>query len=109
MTYSWLTKRVWALFGLEICLSPVNQAVINPEIIQPQQSPVSIRQKLSSLAITVVEQVEAILTSPESRTADKLKAAQLLGKWCGLDTSAEASIFAMELIGLQPTRRKSDR
>ena len=24
MTYSWLTKLLWALFGLEICLSPVN-------------------------------------------------------------------------------------
>ncbi len=24
MTYSWLTKLLWALFGLDICLSPVS-------------------------------------------------------------------------------------
>ena len=89
-----------ALAGVGSNQFVVNQAVINPEIIQPQQSPVSIRHKLNSLAVTVVEQVEAILTNPESRTADKLKAAQLLGKWCGLDASVEPSIFAMDLIKL---------
>jgi orotate phosphoribosyltransferase-like protein len=43
-----------------------NQFVVNPEVLQPQQSPVSIRHKLNSLAVTVVEQVEAILTDPEA-------------------------------------------
>jgi predicted transcriptional regulator len=89
-----------ALAGVGSNQFVVNQAVVNPEIIQPQQSPVSIRQKLNSLAVTVVEQVEAILTNPESRTADKLKAAQILGKWCGLDAYIEASGFAMELTQL---------
>jgi hypothetical protein len=83
---------------------------VNPEVLQPQESPVSIRQKLNSLAGTVIEQVEAILTNPESRTADKLKAAQLLGKWCGLDADVEASVFAMELIKLgMLDERQTDR
>src|SRR4028119_587193 len=87
-----------------------NQFVVNPEVLQPQESPVSIRQKLNRLAVTVVEQVEAILTNPESRTADKLKAAQLLGKWCGLDASVESSIFAMELIKVgMLDERQTDR
>ena len=87
-----------------------NQFVVNPEVLQPQQSPVSIRQKLNRLAVTVVEQVEAILTNPESRTADKLKAAQMLGKWCGLDADVEASVFAMELIKLgMLDERQTDR
>ena|GEM_PF-3583550 len=99
-----------ALAGVGSNQFVVNPAVINPEIIQPQQSPVSIRHKLSSLAVTVVEQVEAILTNPESRNADKLKAAQLLGKWCGLDASVESSIFAMELIKVgMLDERQTDR
>jgi hypothetical protein len=87
-----------------------NQFVVNPEVLQPQQSPVSIRHKLNSLAVTVVEQVEAILLNPDARSADKLKAAQMLGKWCGLDASVEASIFAMELIKLgMLDERQTDR
>jgi hypothetical protein len=87
-----------------------NQFVVNPEVLQPQQSPVSIRQKLNSLAGTVIEQVEAILLNPDARSADKLKAAQLLGKWCGLDASVEASNFAMELIKLgMLDERQTDR
>jgi hypothetical protein len=87
-----------------------NQFVVNPEVLQPQQSPVSIRHKLNSLAGTVIEQVEAILLNPDARSADKLKAAQLLGKWCGLDASVEASIFAMELVKLgMLDERQTDR
>ena len=61
------------------------QFVVNPEILPVSDSPSAISRKLNSLVPTVISEVEAILTNPDTRTADKLKAAQLLAKWSGLE------------------------
>jgi transcriptional regulator with XRE-family HTH domain len=61
------------------------QFVVNPEILPVSDSPSAIWRKLNSLVPTVIREVEAILTNPDTRTADKLKAAQLLAKWSGLE------------------------
>lgn len=48
-------------------------------------------------AFTVIKEV---LISPDSRTADKLKAATLLGKWAGLEIDFNTAIAALRKYGL---------
>lgn len=90
-----------ALAGVGSNQFVVNQAVINPEIIQPQQSPVSIRQKLSELMPSVIEETESILKNPDTRTGDRLKAAQMLAKWGGLENRMDTQDAFRHLADLE--------
>lgn len=78
-----------------------NQFVVNPEVLQPQASPVSIRQKLSELMPSVIEETEAILKNPDTRTGDRLKAAQMLAKWGGLENRMDTQEAFRHLADLE--------
>jgi hypothetical protein len=71
---------------------------IEPEIIQPQKSRFSVRERLNGLIPTIIDETEAILLNPDTRTADKLKSAAMLAKWAGLEDRPDSVEQAFEYL-----------
>lgn len=71
---------------------------IEPEIIQPQKSRFSTRERLNGLIPVIIDECEAVLKNPDSRTADKLKSAAMLAKWAGLEDRPDSVEQAFEYL-----------
>ncbi len=96
----WMSKPEFkqALTGLGSNQFIVNQDAIEPEIIKPQNSQLSIRERLNSLIPSIIDECEAILKDPDTRTSDKLKSAALLAKWSGLEDRPDTALLAFDYL-----------
>jgi hypothetical protein len=75
-----------------------NQFVVNPEVLQPQESPASIRQQLADLMPDVLQVAKGILLDENARTSDRLRACQMIGKWGGLEDRIDSTEQALEYL-----------
>ena len=71
---------------------------VEPEIIKPQKSRFSVRERLNELIPTIIDETEAILKNPDTRTADKLKSAAMLAKWAGLEDRPNNAMLAFDYL-----------
>jgi predicted transcriptional regulator len=96
----WMSKPEFkqALTGLGSNQFVINQDAIEPEIIQPQESQLSIRERLNSLIPSIIDECEAILLNPDTRDSDKLKSAALLAKWAGLEDRPNNAVLAFDYL-----------
>jgi hypothetical protein len=96
----WMSKPEFkqALTGLGSNQFVINEDALEPEIIQPQKCSGSIRERLNRLIPTIIDETEAILKNPDTRTADKLKSAAMLAKWAGLEERPDSVEQAFEYL-----------
>jgi hypothetical protein len=96
----WMSKPEFrqALTGLGSNQFIVNPDTIEPEIIKPKTSQLSIRERLNNLIPSIIDETEAILKNPDTRTSDKLKSAALLAKWAGLEDRPDTALLAFDYL-----------
>ncbi len=87
-----------ALTGLGSNQFVINQDAIEPEIIKPQKSQLSIRERLNSLIPAIIDTTEGILKDPDTRTSDRLKSAAMLAKWSGLEDRPDTALLAFDYL-----------
>lgn len=71
---------------------------IEPEIVKPQNSRFSVRERLNGLIPVIIDECEGILKNPDTRTADKLKSAAMLAKWAGLEDRPDTALLAFDYL-----------
>jgi hypothetical protein len=96
----WMSRPEFrqALDGLGSNQFVINPDAIEPEIIKPQSSRFSVRERLNGLIPVIVDECEAILKNPDTRTADKLKSAAMLAKWAGLEDRPDTALLAFDYL-----------
>ncbi len=75
-----------------------SEDAIEPEIIKPQKSQLSIRERLNSLIPAIIDTTEGILKDPDTRTSDRLKSAAMLAKWSGLEDRPDTALLAFDYL-----------
>jgi transposase-like protein len=67
--------------------------------------------KLEALIPIALDQLESILTNPETRPSDRLRACQIIGDWSGLNGGADGScrrVFALGFDIVAPRNPNTD-
>lgn len=79
--------------------STPDEPALETEILPPDESRSEELGSLYDLIPAAIEELHRILGSSDSRTADKLKACQVIGDWSGLSGGLEGSVRRCHLAG----------
>ncbi len=96
----WLCKEEFKNLSFGLVNSSSSSTKNEAEIQSTSQTNDESSCELSHLVPLAFRTLENILTDPDARKADKLKAATLIGQWGGLTTDFNAALTSLRRYGL---------